>query len=99
MQVVPVHASLSEAIDIFDRVNSKGTKLTDADLALTHVTARWPTARREMKKKIDRLSTHRFYFDLTFMTRALTGVVTQRALFETIHPKERDELEAGWSQL
>ncbi len=99
VQIVPAHASLGEAIDIFDRVNSKGTKLTDADLALTHVTARWPTARREMKKKIEWLDTQRFYFDLTFMTRALTDVVTQRALFETIHPKEREVLEAGWTQL
>lgn len=30
VQVVPTHATLDEAIDIFDRVNSQGTKLTDA---------------------------------------------------------------------
>lgn len=34
------HASLEEAINIFDLVNSQGTKLTDADLALTHVTGK-----------------------------------------------------------
>src|SRR5262245_28415181 len=43
-QIVPPHASLDEAIDIFDRVNSQGTKLTDAELALTHVTSKWSTA-------------------------------------------------------
>ena len=37
-QVVPEEASINEAIDVFDRVNSLGTKLTDAELALTHVT-------------------------------------------------------------
>jgi len=99
LQTVPVHASLDDSIDIFDRVNSKGTKLSDADLALTHATGKWSTARREMKALIDELSTGHFYFDLTFMTRALTGVVCKRALFETLHDRPRDQLEAGWDSL
>jgi Protein of unknown function DUF262 len=84
-QIVPAGASLTDAIDIFDRVNSQGTKLTDAELALTHVTAKWPQARRIMKKKLDNCSKRKFDFGLTFMTRALTTVVSRRALFETIH--------------
>ncbi len=79
-QVVPPHASLSESIDIFDRVNSLGTKLTDAELALTHVTGRWAGARRQMKEKIRRLERKSFYFDLTFTTRALTCVVCREAV-------------------
>ena len=38
IQLVPAEASLDDAIDVFDRVNSLGTKLTEAELALTHVT-------------------------------------------------------------
>ena len=98
-QVVPHHASLDDAIDIFDRVNSQGTKLTDAELALTHVTAKWPSARRVMKKKIDECSSLNFYFGLTFMTRALTAAVTGRALFETIHGRPRHVLKEGWQNL
>jgi hypothetical protein len=98
-QIVPVQATIEESIDIFDRVNSQGTKLSDADLALTHITGKWPQARRELKAKIDDLSTRNFYFDLTFMTRALTGVVTRRALFEHIHKRSKEELLAGWEQL
>ena len=99
VQTVPSQASLNDAIDIFDRVNSKGTKLTDADLALTHVTGRWSQARRELKKKIDDLDNRNFQFDLTFMTRALTGVVVNRALYETIHEQPREKLVAGWKKL
>ena len=99
VQMVPSHATLGDAIDIFDRVNSQGTKLTDAELALTHVTGKWSQARRVMKAKIDDLSRRHFYFDLTFMTRALTGVVVKRALYETIHDRSRDELVEGWKQL
>jgi len=99
LQTVPVHASLDDSIDIFDRVNSKGTKLTDADLALTHATGKWPAARREMKALIEELNRHYFYFNLTFMTRALTGVVCKRALFETLHNQPQDRLQEGWSKL
>lgn len=99
VQEVPSDAAVNDAIDVFDRVNSQGTKLSDAELALAQVTGKWSHARRVMKSKIQNLSRHHFYFDLTFMTRALTGVVVQRALFETIHEKSRPELQEGWARL
>lgn len=99
VQTVPPKATITDAIDVFDRVNSQGTKLSDAELALAHITGTWPHARREMKREIEALRSQRFSFDLTFMVRALTGVVRKRALFETIHGAERDELEGGWHQL
>ena len=96
---IPSDANINEAIDIFDLVNRQGTKLTDADLALTHMTGHWPDARRVLKAKIDELEKKHFYFDLTFMTRAMTGVVTNRALFEIIHDRSQEELMAGWKNL
>lgn len=98
IQLIPSHATLEEAINIFDRVNSQGTKLTDAQLALTHITGKWPTARRVFKKKIQELSEKDFYFQLPFMTRMLTGIVCKRALFETIHDRQQEELKSGWVQ-
>ena len=98
-QVVPAEASINEAIDVFDRVNSLGTKLTDADLALTHVTGSWAHARRTLKDKMDGLKTKGFGFDLTFMTRSLVCSVTGHALFHHIHAVQRPELEEGWAKL
>ena len=98
-QYVPSNATLDEAIDIFDRVNSQGTKLTDAELALTHVTGKWPVARRLLKEKMGECQKVDFDFGLTFMTRALVTAVCHRALYETIHSKPRPELEAGWKKL
>ena len=98
-QVVPAEASINQAIDVFDRVNSLGTKLTDAELALTHVTGNWAQARRTLKDKMDGLKTKGFGFDLTFMTRALVCSVTGHALFEHIHAVERTQLEEGWANL
>ncbi len=99
IQAVPVHAKLEDAIDIFDRVNRQGTKLSEADLALTHITGKWSKARREFKKKIVELEKSGFSFDLTFMTRALNAVTTQRALFEVLHKVEKDKLIEGWKIL
>ena len=98
-QVVPAEASLDNAIDVFDRVNSRGTKLTDAELALTHVTGKWSQARRTLKSKSDQLKRQSFEFNLTFMTRALVCTVTDHALFQHIHNVERPRLEEGWREL
>jgi hypothetical protein len=98
-QTVPAHANLDEAIDIFDRVNSQGTKLTDAELALTHVTGKWPAARRTLKQKMAECADRKFDLGLNFMTRALVATVTGRALFEQIHTRPRESLEEGWKEL
>jgi hypothetical protein len=99
VQSVPSHAALEEAISIFDLVNSQGTKLTDAELALTHITGKWAQARRVMKEKMEQLDKAHFYYDLTFLTRALTGIVTRHALYETVHTQPRTTLEPGWGKL
>lgn len=99
IQTVPPSANIDDAIDVFDRVNSLGTKLTEAELALAHITGKWPQARQVMKEKIHELEAKRFAFDLTFLARSLTGVVEGRALFETIHQAPAPKLKAGWDRL
>ena len=99
VQTVPSDADIDAAIDVFDRVNSGGTKLSEAELALAHITGKWPQARREMKRKSEELGSRRYAFDLTFFVRSLTGVVNGRALFETIHDTPREPLEDGWKSL
>ena len=98
-QVIPTEASLDDAIDVFDRVNSLGTKLTEAELALTHVTGKWSEARKTLKAKMGQLKQHRFEFDLTFMTRSFVCTVTDHALFQHIHQTPRHQLEEGWGRL
>jgi hypothetical protein len=99
IQIVPSSAHIDDAINVFDRVNSLGTKLTDAELALAHITGKWPLARQVMKDKIRELESKRFAFDLTFMVRSLTAVVHSSALFEKIHQTLAPELKTGWDDL
>lgn len=79
---VPKTASIDEAIDVFDKVNSKGTKLTDAELVLTHVTGRWPHARRVMKKKMGDYKKIGFELSLDLLTRMMVVTLTKSALFK-----------------
>ena len=99
VQYIPNEAGIDESIDIFDRVNSLGTKLSDSDLALTHITGKWSEARRVLKRKIDELKENKFYFDLGFMTRCLVGIVKGRGLFELIHKTPKEEIIKGWGKL
>lgn len=99
VQTVPWRASTEEPIEIFDRVNSQGTKLTDAEIALAHVTRRWPEARKIMKQKLMELQRRHFEFNFMFVKRALTGVVTQWALFRAIDTRAKEELSEGWQKL
>lgn len=98
---VPKSASIDEAIDVFDKVNSQGTKLTDAELVLTHITGRWPQARRVMKSKMSEFKKMGFDFSLDFLTRLMVIKLTNSALFKKNSKLKYDsfdcnELEETW---
>lgn len=68
IQNVPSQCSIDEAIEVFDRINSQGTPLTDAELVLAHITGEWPDARREIKEYQHKLrEDNLFEFDLGSM--------------------------------
>lgn len=82
IQTVPSNARIDESIDVFDRVNSKGTKLTEAELVLTHITGKWPYARRVMKEKMESLKKAGFDLNLDLMSRFMVVALTDSALYE-----------------
>lgn len=51
-EVTGADKSLDVVVDIFNRVNSGGTKLSKGDLALAKICADWPEARETMKNKL-----------------------------------------------
>ncbi|MEF0940855.1 GmrSD restriction endonuclease domain-containing protein [Rhizobium sp. BR 362] len=76
-QIIPIKASLREAIDIFYIVNAGGVALTDAELALAQISGYWPQAREAFKKKLDALKTKGFIFKLDFIVYALLAILHQ----------------------
>ena len=51
-EVTGADKTIDVIVDIFNRVNSGGTKLSKGDLALAKICAEWPEARNTMKAKL-----------------------------------------------
>ena len=73
--------TVDEVVEIFNRVNSGGTKLSKGDLALAKQCAHWPEARAAMRMHLDRWEKEGFSFNLDWLLRNTTAVATGRAEF------------------
>lgn len=71
-------------VDIFNRVNSGGTKLSKGDLALARLCALRPAARDELRAAVDRWSDAGFNFTIDWFLRCVNVVATGEARFETM---------------
>ena len=82
-------------VDIFNRVNSGGTKLSKGDLALAKICAAWPEARSEMTGRIDRWKNAGFSFKLEWLLRCINALVTGEALFKALENVSTEEFRDG----
>ncbi|MGB6688355.1 MAG: DUF262 domain-containing protein [Terracidiphilus sp.] len=82
-------------VDIFNRVNSGGTKLSKGDLALAKICAGWPDARETMKTKIKEWDKFDFSFSLDWLLRSVNTVLTGEAKFQFLHGKSAAEVQDG----
>ena len=71
-------------VDIFNRVNSGGTKLSKGDLALAKICADWPDARNEMRKRLEKWDRAGFNFKLDWFLRIINAIVTGEARFAAL---------------
>jgi hypothetical protein len=71
-------------VDIFNRVNSGGTKLSKGDLALARICAEWPEARGKMRSTLDSWKDARYTFTLDWLLRNVNAVATGRAPFNAL---------------
>ncbi len=76
--------TVEEVVDIFNRVNSGGTKLSKGDLALAKKCAHWPEGRAAMRTHLERWEKEGFSFNLDWLLRDTTAVATGRAEFSSL---------------
>jgi uncharacterized protein with ParB-like and HNH nuclease domain len=100
-QIIPVKATIREAIDIFYKVNASGVALTDAELALAQISGYWPQARDLFKAKLTKLKQEGFVFKLDFIVYVLLGCLYhQGSEMRKLHGEENsDNLRATWEKL
>ena len=82
-------------VDIFNRVNSGGTKLKKGDLALAKICAEWPQARDEMNTRLDKWRRAGYKFELEWLLRCVNTIITGEALFSALKDVDTDEFKIG----
>jgi hypothetical protein len=80
-EVVGADKTLDVVVDIFNRVNSGGTKLSKGDLALAKLCAEWPEARQTLRSQLAIWGDAGFQFKLEWLLRVVTTVQTGQAFF------------------
>jgi hypothetical protein len=97
-EVTGADKTLDVVVDIFNRVNSGGTKLSKGDLALAKICAEWPEARETMKAKIKEWNGSGYHFNLDWLLRSVNTVLTGEAKFQYLHDKSAEEVQGGLKQ-
>jgi hypothetical protein len=82
-------------VEIFNKVNSGGTKLSKGDLALAKICASWSDAREELKKRMEKWSGAGFNFKLEWLLRNINAILTDEALFSALQNVDIDTFKEG----
>lgn len=82
--VVGEDKTIDVVVDIFNNVNSGGTKLSKGDLALAKICGEWSDARNEMKNLLSKWTKAGFNFKLEWLLRNITTHATGDAYFSAL---------------
>jgi hypothetical protein len=100
---VPVHVlkdfDYEEVTDIFLRVNSKGTRLREAELAIARLAFRLPgMVTEELGKFEDELERTNYDIELRFLVRCLTAVATGQSRFPPLATVPEGKIRDAWGK-
>jgi hypothetical protein len=87
--------TLDVVVDIFNRVNSGGTKLSKGDLALAKICSDWPQARDTMKVKLKEWAKADYNFNLDWLLRSVNTALTGEAKFQYLHDQSAVDVQDG----
>ena len=91
--------AVEDVVDIFNRVNSAGTPLTKADLAIAHVCSVWPEARDEFRAFSKQMDGYGFGVDLNFLVRSVAAMAAGSVLLEgSFYRVPPEELQLAWKK-
>ena len=77
-------------VDVFNKVNSGGTKLSKGDLALARIAASWPEVRTEMQQRLSKWESVGFGpngANLDWLLRCMNAIVNENSEFERLVPE------------
>ena len=83
-RVVGEDKTIDVVVEIFNNVNSGGTKLSKGDLALAKICAEWPDARSEMRGILKKYAKAGYNFKLDWLLRCVTVYATRKAYYSEL---------------
>ena len=98
-EVTGADKDVDVVVDIFNRVNSGGTKLSKGDLALARICAAWPEAREQLRGRLRKWKDHGYDFTMDWYLRSITTLLTGSSFFSGLRSTEtaafRDGMQRG----
>ena len=94
-KVTGTDKTVDVVVNIFNEVNSGGTKLSKGDLALARICAGWPDARQELRRLLNDWSMAGYYFKMDWLLRNVNTVVTGEALFSALREIDVTQVQVG----
>ena len=76
--------TIDVVVEIFNNVNSGGTKLSKGDLSLAKICSEWPSARGELKKIINKYKKAGYDFTIDWLLRCVTVYITGQPYFTVL---------------
>lgn len=95
-EVTGADKGIDEVVEIFNNVNSGGTQLSQADLALAKICAQWPKAREEFKSTLEHWRRAGYSFKLDWLLRNINAVITGEARYSALDKVSIDEVQSGF---
>ena len=87
--------TIDVVVEIFNNVNTGGTKLSKGDLALAKICSEWPEAREELNKILEKFRNAGYSFKLDWLLRCLTVQLTGQAYFNPLNKISVEEIKKG----
>jgi len=95
-EVTGPEKSIDVVVDIFNKINSGGTKLSKGDLALAKVCGSWPEARDELQSRLEKWADAGYdRFNLDWFLRCITTVTTGEAYYRELEDVPIPEFKEG----
>lgn len=92
--------TVQDVVEIFNQVNSAGTPLTKADLALAHMCTVWPEARTVLRNFSSDMGVYGFGVDLDFLVRCIAAVASGSVLLEgSFYRVGEEDLTTAWKKV
>lgn len=91
---------LGDVVEIFNRVNSAGTPLSRADLAMAHICTFWPEARGVITSFVKDMGKHGFGLEPAYLVRATAAVAGGSVNFDAgFYRLSTEAVQAAWPRV